>query len=115
AGLLQRPHHGIERVRDADDERIRAVLLDARAYLLHDLEVDAEQVIAAHAGLPRHARGDDHHVGTRDVGIGTRALDRRIEALDRTRLHEIEPFAGRNAFRNVEQHDVAELLESDKV
>jgi hypothetical protein len=26
---------------------------------LHDLEVDAEQVVAAHAGLARHAGGDD--------------------------------------------------------
>ena len=35
------------------------VLLDAGADLLHHLEVDAEQVVAAHAGLARHAGGDD--------------------------------------------------------
>jgi hypothetical protein len=34
---------------------------------LHDLEVDAEQVVAAHARLARHAGGDDDHVGAGDA------------------------------------------------
>ena len=41
---------------------------------VHHLEVDAEQIVAAHAGLARHAGGDDAHVGALDrlvvVGAG---------------------------------------------
>ena len=58
-GLVQRPDHGVERIGDADDEGVGRVLLDALADRLHHLEVDAEQVVAAHAGLARHAGGDD--------------------------------------------------------
>ena len=56
-----------------DDEGVGGVLLDAGADLLHDLEVDADQVVAAHAGLARHAGGDDADVGALDVGIGVGA------------------------------------------
>jgi hypothetical protein len=66
--LLQRPDHRVERVGDADDEGVRGVLLDAGADGLHDLEVDAEQIVAAHARLARHAGGDDDHVGAGDGG-----------------------------------------------
>ena len=50
------------------------VLLDAGADLLHHLEIDAEQIVAAHAGLARHAGGDDADVGAVDrrVGVGAR-------------------------------------------
>ena len=37
---------------------------------LHDLEIDAEQIVAAHAGLARHAGGDDAHVGAFDAVVG---------------------------------------------
>ena len=84
--LLQRPDHGVERVGDADDEGVGRVFGDARAHLLHHLEVDFEQVVAAHAGLARHAGGDDHHVGAVDVLVFGRALDGGIEAFDRAGL-----------------------------
>ena len=45
------------------------VLLDALADRLHHLQVDAEQVVAAHARLARDAGGDDADVGAGDVGI----------------------------------------------
>jgi hypothetical protein len=51
AELAQRPHHRVQRVGDADDEAVGRVRLDALADRLHDLEVDAEQIVAAHAGL----------------------------------------------------------------
>ena len=38
-----------------------------------------------------------------------------IEAIDRRGLHEIERLALRNAFGDIEQHDVAELLEADEM
>ncbi len=69
--LLQRPDHRVERVGDADDEGVGRVRLDARADRVHHLEIDAEQIVAAHAGLARHAGGDDHHVGAGDLGVGS--------------------------------------------
>ena len=49
------------------------VRLDAGADRLHHLEIDAEQVVAAHAGLARHAGGDDDDVGAGDGGVVARA------------------------------------------
>ena len=39
--------------------------------LLHHLEVDAEQIVAAHAGLARHAGRDDAHTSAPSMlGVG---------------------------------------------
>ena len=91
------------------------VFLDAGADLLHHLEIDAEQIVAAHAGLARHAGGDDAHVGALDRLVGVGAGEAGIEAFDRRRLNEVERLALRHAFHDVEQDDVAELLETDQV
>ena len=48
-----------------------------------DLGVDADQVVAAHAGLARHAGGDDDDVGALDVLVVGGAAVARVEALDR--------------------------------
>src|SRR5882672_3864998 len=56
-GLLQRPYHGVERIGDADHEGVGRVFLDAGADLLHHLEIDAQEIVAAHAGLARHPGG----------------------------------------------------------
>ena len=93
----------------------RRVGLDALADGLHDLKIDAEQVVAAHAGLARHAGGDDAHVGAGDVGIVIGALQLRIETLDRARLHQVERLAARRIGGDVEQHRVAQLLQPDKM
>ena len=114
AALLQRPHHGIERIGDADDEGVRRVFLDAGADLLHHLEVDAEQIVAAHAGLARHAGGDDAHRGAFDRLVGIGAGEAGVETLDRRRLDEIERLALRNALGDVEHDDIAELLQPDE-
>ena len=113
--LLQRPDHGVERVGDADDEGLRRVLLEAGADLFHDLEIDAEQVVAAHARLARHAGGDDADVGALDAGIVVDAGQPGVEPIDRRRLRDIEPLALRNALGDIEQHHVAEVLEADHV
>ena len=63
-----------------------ALRLDALADRLHHLQVDAEQVVAAHAGLARDAGGDDDDVRAGDVGIIVGAGDRRVEAFDRAAL-----------------------------
>ena len=115
AGLLQRPDHGVERIGDADHEGAGRVFLDAGADLLHHLEVDAEKIVAAHAGLARHAGGDDADAGAVDRVVGIGAGEMGVEAVDRRGLDEIERLALGNAFGDVEQHDVAELLEADEM
>ena len=68
-GLAQCPNHRVERVGDADHEGLGGVLLDALADRLHHLGVDADEVVAAHAGLARDASGDDDNIRAFDVGI----------------------------------------------
>lgn len=86
--------------------------LDALAHRLHDLEVDADQVVAAHAGLARHAGGHDHHVGPGDRRIVAGARELRVEAFDRRGLGDVQRLALGNAVDDVEQHDVAQFLEA---
>jgi hypothetical protein len=70
--------------------------LDAGADLLHDLQVDAQKIVAAHAGLARHAGGDDADIGAFDglIVVGTRQLG--VEAVDRRGLGDVERLALRN-------------------
>ena len=114
-GFLQSPDHGIERVGDADHERVGCVFAQAGADLVHHLKIDAEQVVAAHAGLARHAGGDDAHIGAFDRLVGIDARHARVEALDRRGLHQVERFALRDAFGNVEQNHIAEFFEANQV
>ena len=72
-GFTQHPDHGVQGIGDADDKGLGRILLDARANLLHDLDIDAQQIIPAHARLARHAGGDDDDVGALDAGIGVAA------------------------------------------
>ena len=92
-----------------------AYCLDAFAHRRHDFQVDAQKVVAAHAGLARHAGGDDHHIGAGDVGVGIGALELRVEAFDRTGLGDVERLALRQAFHDVEQDDIAQFLEADQM
>ena len=89
--------------------------LDALAYRLHDLEVDAEQVIAAHARLARHAGSDNANVCTGNIGIIAGTPETGIEAVDRPGLGDVERFPLRHALDHVEQDDVAELAHRGKV
>jgi hypothetical protein len=108
--LLQRPDHRVERVGDADDEGVGGVGLDAFADGLHDLQVDAQQVVAAHARLARHAGGDDADVGAGDVGVVVDALQRDVLAEHGRGFGDVQGLALRGAFGDVEQQDVAQLF-----
>ena len=110
AEALQRPNHGVERVGDADHESVGRVFLDAGANLLHDLQIDFEKIVAAHAGLARYAGGDDDDVGALDVGVIVHALECRVEAIDRRGLRDVERLALRQALHDVEQHHIASSL-----
>ena len=87
------------------------VLLDAFADLGHDLGVNADEVVAAHPRLARDARRDDDDVGTSDDRIVVPAGEFRVETLDRRGLRDIEALALGNALDDVEEDDVAELLQ----
>src|SRR4029077_4348576 len=56
--FLHHPDHDVERVRDDDDEGLRTMLLDVLTDRGDDLGVDADEIVAAHAGLARDAGGD---------------------------------------------------------
>ena len=79
------------------------------------LQIDLEEIVAAHAGFPRHAGGDDHDIGVLDLGIFVSALDLGAIALDRRCLPEIERLALRDAIDHVEQHDFAEIPQARKM
>ena len=89
--------------------------LDAFADRFHDLQVDAQKIVAAHAGLARHAGGHDAHIGARDIGVIVGALHRGIEAFRGSGLGNIEGLALRRAFSDVEKNDVAHFLECCEV
>ena len=88
------------------------VFRDAGADLLHHLEVDVEQIVAAHARLSRHAGGDDHHVGAPIACVALAPDELGVEAFDRRGLGDIQRLALRHALRHVEQDDVAEFLQA---
>ncbi len=113
--LAQRPDHRVEWVGDADDERVRGVRLDARADRLHHAEVDAEQIVAAHARLARNPGGDDAHVRAGDVGVIGCALQLRVEIVDGAGLGDVERLSFRNTLGDVEQDDVAEFAHRGEV
>ncbi len=113
--FLQRPHHRVERVGDADDKALRRVFLDAGADLLHHLEVDAQQVVAAHARLARHAGGDDANIRALDAGIVVDALIAGIEPFHRRGFGDVQTLALRQALGDVEHHHVAQFLQADQM
>ena len=92
-----------------------SILLDACANRTHDLEVDAEQIVAAHAGLARHTGSDDDDISACNVGVGIGPGQFGVKTIDGRGFGEIERFALRCAFGNVEQDDIAKLLEPREV
>jgi hypothetical protein len=90
-------------------------LLDAVADRFHDLQVDAQKIVAAHAGLARHAGGHDDHVRILDGGVVVRALVAGVEAVHRPGLGDVEALALGHALGDVEEHHVAQFLQADEV
>ncbi len=113
--LLHERHHGVERVGEDDHERGRRIGLDVVGDRAHDLRVDAEEIVPAHAGLARHPGRHDADVGAADVGVVIRTPEVDVVALDRPRLEEIERLPLRQPLDDVEEDDVAEALEGTEV
>ena len=113
--LLERPDHRVERVGDADHERVGRVGGDAFADGFHDLEVDAQKVIAAHAGLARHTGCDDADIGACDIGVILCAFQFGIKPFGRAGFGDVESLALGGAFGDVEENDVTQLFECHEV
>ena len=73
-----------------------------------DPRVLGQQVVPAHPGLARQARGHDDDVGAGGVGVVVRAEDPGVVPDDRGRLGEVEALALRQALDDVDQDDVGE-------
>ena len=65
-------------------------------------------------GLRGNAGGDDDDIRAVDGGVVVRPDIGGIEALDRRALCEIQRLALRNAFDDVEKHDITEFLQTDQ-
>ena len=112
---MQGPNHGVERIGDADDEGIGGMAFDSVGDRLHHLQIDAEQIVPAHAWLARDARSDDHDIGAGYGAVIIGAADMRVETGDRSGLRQVERFTLRRPFRDIEEDDVAQFLEADKM
>ena len=88
---------------------------NALAHGLHHLEVDAQQIITAHAGFAGHTSGNDTDVSACNISIILRAGQGRIEFGRGARFSDIERFAFRRALCDVEQNDVAQLFQCCKM
>ncbi len=77
--------------------------------------IDVEQIIAAHAGLARNACRDHHDVGIGGVLVVLRADHVGITLFDGHGLKQVQPFTLRNAFHDVDQHDIGQFFRSDPV
>ena len=102
--------HGVERIRDDNENRLgrlRDHLLD---HIGHDLRVGVQQIVAAHAGLARDARGNDHDVGVGRGGVVVRAGHMDVALLDGHGFQQIQSLALRHAFHHVDQHHIGQFL-----
>jgi hypothetical protein len=107
--------HRVERVRHDDEDGVRRVGGDFADDVGHDLVVGLQEVVAAHARLARDASGDDDDVGVGGVGIVVGADDVRVALLNGHGLEQVESFALGDAFDDIDEDDVGELLGGDPV
>ncbi len=80
---------------------------------LHHFVIRQQQIVAAHARLPRQAGGDHYYVRIRGRLIIVRAGDAHVVAFNRAGLEHVQPFSDRHSFHHVDQHDVRKLFEGD--
>ena len=84
--------------------------LNTLAHRLHDLQIDAQKVVAAHARLARHPGGDDADVRPGDIDVIVGALQGHVLAEHRRGLGDVQRLALGRALGDVEQDHVAQLL-----
>ena len=87
------------------------MLLDRFADGFDDPGIDPDQIVSAHPGFARNAGGHDNDIGSRNIGIVVGAADDRVIPFDRRALDDIKRLALRHTLDDIDQGDVAELLE----
>lgn len=86
--------------------------LDALADRLHDLGIDADQVVAAHSRLAGDTGGDDDDIGPGQIGIIVRTRHLGVEAFDRRGFGDVQRLALGHAVDDVEDDNVAQLFQT---
>ena len=115
ADLICRLGHGVQRIGDHDKNAIGRRGDAFADHILHDLVVGVEQVVAAHPRLAREAGSDHHNVGVCSVGVIIGATHCRIALFDGHGLQQIEAFALRHAFDNIDEHNIGQFFAGDPV
>src|SRR5439155_3724418 len=100
-------------IRHDHEDRLRRALRHLRRHAADDLLVLPEQIVAAHSRLARQTGGDDHDVGVFGPVVRIRAAQQRVVRLDGGGLIHVERLPLRDAFDDVDEHDVGKLFESD--
>src|SRR5579862_1052099 len=104
--VLRHVAHRVERLRDDDEDRVRAL----RDHLLgdgtDDLLVRRDEVVARHPRRAREARRDDDDRRACTLLIVVRADDVRLVAENGAHLVDVERLALRQAFLDVDEDDV---------
>src|SRR5262249_40399461 len=96
-----------------DQNAVRRILHHLGDYGFHDVVVGVEQVVAAHPGFARNARGHHYDVGIGSVFIVIGPADVRISLFDRHGLEEVKALALWHAVDDVDQDDIGELFRGD--
>ncbi len=112
ARLVGGVHHRVERVRDNDQDAVRAVGHNVLGDFSDNSCVCLEQLIAAHAGPSRDTGGDDGHIAVGGLLIGSCPDDVGVESFDGPALEQVERLAlGKILLlRDIDQDDVAQFL-----
>jgi hypothetical protein len=113
AQAVDRLAHRVERVGHRDDDAVRRVADDLLGHRLHDLVVDVDEIVAAHARLARHARGDDDHVRPGAHRVVVAADDLAVRPDDGAALGDVQGDAGRLVLGDVDDDDVGEVALGD--
>ena len=88
---------------------------DPLTHLRDDPRIDADKIIATHAGFACDTCRHDNDIGALDGGIAVVAADQGIESLDRARLCDIERLSLGHALDDIDEDDIAELFQPGKV
>ena len=113
--FAQRPDHRVKRVGDTNNKCVRSMRRNTLAHGFHHLEVDTQKIVAAHAGLARDTGGYDADICARDILVRLCAGHFRIELGGGAAFCDIQRFAFGDAFCDVEENNVTELLERSKM
>jgi hypothetical protein len=102
--------HHVERVRDDHDHRVRRHPCDLLRHRADDSGVRLDEVVSAHARLPRDSRRHHEQLGPGGIVIAIRPEDAAVEPFNRSRLPLVQRLSLRHAFDHVDHQDRARQL-----